>query len=157
MQSRFLAIIFAGLLCVCSIANAQDSTVKTKSVRMGCGMMTFDTVPGWGLRPDGKSTLGPTHGGVVVDCEGNVYTSAQAGVFVFSSDGKVVHSYLGPEYSNIHDMEIREEEGGEQERRDHAADRGDTGRPCPSNVSSRPSDQGQPAAGRSRFERCRRA
>ena len=27
-------------------------------VRMGCGHMTFDTVPGWGLAPDGKSLYG---------------------------------------------------------------------------------------------------
>ena len=38
---------------------------KAQPVRMGCGLMTFDTVPGWGLGPDGKSALGPTHGGVV--------------------------------------------------------------------------------------------
>ncbi|MCA9132132.1 MAG: 6-bladed beta-propeller, partial [Planctomycetales bacterium] len=82
-------------------------------VRMGCGLMTFDTVPGWGLRPDGKSALGPTHGGVVVDKAGNIYTSAKAGVFVFSPEGKVIHSYLGSDYSNLHDMEIREEADGE--------------------------------------------
>jgi len=70
-------------------------------------------VPGWGLRPDGNSPLGPTHGAVVIDKAGNIYTSAQEGIFVFSPDGKVIHSYLGPEYSNIHDMEIRDEEGGE--------------------------------------------
>jgi hypothetical protein len=78
-------------------------------VRMGCGEMTFDTVPGWGLRPDGSSALGPTHGGVVIDEEGNVYTSARKGVVVFTPDGKVIREYLGPEYSNIHDMEIRKE------------------------------------------------
>lgn len=89
---------------------AQESV---QPVRMGCGMMTFDTVPGWGLRPDGKSAIGPTHGGVVIDEAGNIYTSAAAGVFVFSPDGKVVQSYLGPEYSNIHDMEIRNEQGTE--------------------------------------------
>lgn len=82
-------------------------------VRMGCGEMTFDTVPGWGMRPDGSSPLGPTHGAVVIDEAGNIYTSAQAGVFVFSPDGKVIHSYLGDDYSNIHDMEIRTE--GESE------------------------------------------
>src|SRR5690606_1030802 len=49
-------------------------------VRMGAGAMTFDTVPGWGLRPDGHSALGPTHGGVVVDKAGNVFTSADKGV-----------------------------------------------------------------------------
>ena len=82
-------------------------------VRMGCGMMTFDTVPGWGLRPDGKSALGPTHGAVVIDKDGNIYTSANKGVVVFSPDGKVIQSYVGENYSNLHDMEIREEEGGE--------------------------------------------
>ncbi|MCS7467095.1 6-bladed beta-propeller [Stieleria sp. ICT_E10.1] len=82
-------------------------------VRMGCGDMTFDTVPGWGLRADGNSPLGSTHGGVVVDRQGNIYTSAQAGVFVFSPEGAVIHTYLGPEYANIHDMEIRQEDGEE--------------------------------------------
>ena len=43
---------------------------------MGSGMMTFDTVPGWGLRPDGRSSIGSTHGGVVIDKAGNIYTSA---------------------------------------------------------------------------------
>lgn len=78
-------------------------------VRMGCGEMTFDTVPGWGLRPDGNSPLGPTHGGVVIDQKGLIYTSAQQGVFVFAPDGAVIQSYLGADYSNIHDMEIRQE------------------------------------------------
>ena len=85
----------------------------TKPVRMGSGVMTFDTVPGWGLRPDGKSALGPTHGGVVVDSKGNIYTSANKGVVVFSPDGKVIQEYLGPKYSNMHDMEIRKEADGE--------------------------------------------
>ena len=82
---------------------------ETKPVRMGSGLMTFDTVPGWGLRPDGTSALGPTHGGVVVDKEGNVYTSADKGVVVFSPDGKVIQEYLGDKYSRLHDMEIRAE------------------------------------------------
>ncbi len=55
----------------------------------------------------------PAHGSVVIDKAGNIYTSANAGVFVFSPEGNVIHSYLGKDYSNIHDMEIREEEGGE--------------------------------------------
>jgi len=36
---------------------------KVQPVRMGCGVMTFDTVPGWGLGEDGRSVLGSTHGG----------------------------------------------------------------------------------------------
>lgn len=85
----------------------------TQPVRMGAGEMTFDTVPGWGLGPDGASVLGPTHGAVVIDEAGNIYTSAQMGVVVFSSDGQVVRRFLGDEYSNIHDMEIRSEDEGE--------------------------------------------
>src|SRR5690606_17748383 len=86
---------------------------KTQPVRMGCGLMTFDTVPGWGLGPDGGSLLGPTHGAVVIDSEGSIYTSAQIGVIVFSPDGQVLRRFLGDEYSNIHDMEIRKEDDGE--------------------------------------------
>lgn len=82
-------------------------------VRMGSGSMTFDTVPGWGLGEDGKSVIGSTHGAVVIDKAGNIYTSAAMGVFVFSPDGKVIRRFLGDEYANIHDMEIRDEEAGE--------------------------------------------
>jgi len=86
---------------------------KSQPVRMGCGLMTFDTVPGWGLNSAGKSVLGPTHGAVVVDKEGNIYTSAKRGVIVFSPEGEVVRRFLGERYSNIHDMEIRQEADGE--------------------------------------------
>lgn len=78
---------------------------------MGCGLMTFDTVPGWGLRPDGKSSLGATHGGVVVDKENNVYVSANKGLVIFTPDGKVIKEHLGPDYTNMHDIEIRDEGG----------------------------------------------
>ncbi len=82
---------------------------KAEPVRMGSGLMTFETVPGWGLDANGKSVLGPTHGGVVIDKAGNIYTSANIGVFVFSPAGKVVRKFLGKDYTNIHDVEIRQE------------------------------------------------
>lgn len=96
-----------------SIALPSFAADEVKPVRMGCGLMTFDTVPGWGLRPDGSSALGPTHGAVVIDKAGNIYTSANKGVVVFSPEGKVIQEYLGDKYSSIHDMEIREEADGE--------------------------------------------
>ena len=86
---------------------------NTAPVRMGCGLMTFDTVPGWGLGPNGKSVLGPTHGAVVIDKAGNIYTSANIGVFVFSPAGKVIRKFLGKDYTNIHDVEVRQEGGDE--------------------------------------------
>lgn len=96
-----------------SFAQPALAADKVQPVRMGCGLMTFDTVPGWGLGADGKSVLGQTHGSVVVDKAGNIYTSAHAGVFCFSADGKVVRSFLGDKYSDIHDMKIRDEPEGE--------------------------------------------
>ena len=97
------------VLLIQSNATAQ----KQAPVRMGCGLMTFDTVPGWGLRPDGKSALGSTHGGVVVDKEGFVYCSANKGLVIFSPEGKVIKEYVGPDYTAMHDIEIREEDGKE--------------------------------------------
>src|SRR6476620_8053762 len=106
------------LLClVATLAQLISLTVHSaepaKPVRMGCGAMTFDTVPGWGLLPDGRSALGPTHGGVAIDKAGNIYTSAIKGVVVFSPDGKVIHEYLGDQYASIHDLKIRDEDGVE--------------------------------------------
>ena len=110
MIHRPITIAFA---LVAGLAPPILASDTTPPVRMGCGLMTFDTVPGWGLGPDGKSVLGPTHGGVAVGKDGNVYTSAHAGVFVFSPEGKVLRSFLGDKYSDIHDLKIRDEEGGE--------------------------------------------
>lgn len=110
MKNGFLCIAVAVSL---SIALPGRAAEESQPVRMGNGSMTFDTVPGWGLDEDGKSVIGATHGGVVIDKAGNIYTSANIGVFVFSPDGKVVRRFVGDAYSNIHDMEIREESDGE--------------------------------------------
>ena len=110
MKRRSISIAFALALALSMPVLAADTV---HPVRMGCGIMTFDTVPGWGLGTDGKSEIGPCHGSVVVDKEGNIYTSAHAGVFVFNPEGKVVRSFLGDKYADIHDMKIREEENGE--------------------------------------------
>lgn len=96
-----------------SMAISASAAEIAKPVRMGDGIMTFDTVPGWGLDGNGKSVLGATHGGVVVDKAGNIYTSANIGVFVFSPDGQVIRRFLGDEYTAIHDLKIHEEPEGE--------------------------------------------
>jgi hypothetical protein len=109
-RSVFRAVAIAFSLALTVPAFAAD---KAYPVRMGCGLMTFDTVPGWGLSPEGKSVIGPCHGSVVVDKEGNIYTSAHAGVYCFAPDGKVVRTFVGNQYSDMHDMKIREEDGVE--------------------------------------------
>lgn len=112
MNSPLLSLAIVGLCVSLSTVSGQDADT-VQPVRMGCGEMTFDTVPGWGLRADGVSPLGATHGGVVIDSAGHIYTSAQQGVFVFTPDGEVVKTYIGKDYTNIHDIEIRNEDGVE--------------------------------------------
>ena len=112
MKTRSTFVALALVFGLALPALAADKT-QPQPARMGSGVLTFDTVPGWGLGADGKSVIGPCHGSVVVDKEGNVYTSAHAGVFVFTPEGKVLRSFLGEKYSDIHDMKIREEADGE--------------------------------------------
>lgn len=61
--------------------------------------------------PDQQS-LGPCHGGVVVDKKGDVYvtTDTKRGIVVFSAQGKYLRS-LGP--TRIHALEIKQEDGVE--------------------------------------------
>ena len=110
MKNCLSCIAALAVLCVTLQVNAADTVAP---VRTGAGIMTFDTVPGWGLLPNGKSAIGSTHGSVVIDKAGRIYTSAAKGVICFSPDGKVVQEYLGKTYSNLHDMEIHEEGGAE--------------------------------------------
>jgi hypothetical protein len=95
------------------ITAAAEPAAAQKPVRMGCGKMTFDTVPGWGLGEDGKSQIGSTHGGVAVGKDGTIWTSSSLGIFGFSPDGKVVRRFLGDAYSNIHDLKVYPEGEGE--------------------------------------------
>ena len=110
MRARSVCLTLFVLLIATLPAFAGE---QARPVRMGCGLMTFDTVPGWGLGEDGKSVLGPTHGAVVIDKAGSIYTSAHLGVFVFSPDGKLIRRHVGDEYSQMHDLEIRDEAEGE--------------------------------------------
>ena len=110
-MKNYLLYVVAALALL--VVQSVEAAKKAEPVRMGCGSMTFDTVPGWGLRPDGRSALGPTHGSVVIDKAGNIYTSANQGVFVFSPEGKVIQSYVDDKHSSLHDMKIREEDGVE--------------------------------------------
>jgi len=111
---RVVASLLTILVALAALTGpAAETGPSPKPVRMGCGKMTFDTVPGWGLGEDGKSVLGSTHGGVAVGRDGTIWTSSSLGIFGFSPDGKVVRRFLGDAYSNIHDLKIYPEGEGE--------------------------------------------
>lgn len=84
----------------------------TEAVRTGNGEWSYEVAPGWGELPDG-TTIGPTHGGVVVDPKtGRVYVSTDAllSILVYEADGTYVGN-IAPECQGFHAMDIREEDG----------------------------------------------
>jgi len=75
--------------------------------------LVFQPVRGWGALPKDLS-LGPTHGGIVVDKKGNVYASTNGplGIFVFARDGRFLRT-MAPEFAGTHSLTIAEENGTE--------------------------------------------
>jgi len=74
--------------------------------------LSFTHVPGFFEEDPGHQPLGPCHGGVVLDREGNIYvtTDTDRGILVFSPTGRYVRAF-GP--TRIHALELREENGTE--------------------------------------------
>ena len=109
-------VLLGCLLVSPALAHPEDELVDRKIAAtplpagpLGQGAWSFMVEPGWAKLPEGIS-LGPTHGGVVVDRAGQVYVSSDgpAGILVFAADGKFLRS-LAPELSGIHGMVLREE------------------------------------------------
>ena len=74
--------------------------------------LKFSLVPNF-FEPDpDHQSLGPCHGGVVLDKKGNIYvtTDTPRGIVVYSPKGKFLRA-CGP--TRIHALEIRAEKGGE--------------------------------------------
>ncbi len=92
LRGRTRVFVCAVVACVAlgipsgveSLAGRASGGEKVAPVRMGAGLMTFDTVPGWGLGEDGKSQIGPTHGSVVIDKAGNILHQCSNGVCLYS-------------------------------------------------------------------------
>ena len=74
--------------------------------------LKFSLAPNYFDKDPDQQSLGPCHGGVVVDKKGDVYvtTDTKRGIVVFSAQGKYLRS-LGP--IRIHALEIKQEGGVE--------------------------------------------
>lgn len=126
MQSCRAIIVAAISLCglTASVAPAHDgdhtmpappdAKCVTEKVRAGSGANTYESVPNWCQIPGGKPDLGsPTHGGVVVDKQGNIYFSMDGGphgILVYTPDGKQVRAFAD-KFVGIHGMCLNEETG----------------------------------------------
>ena len=108
------------LLPVAALAHPEGEPVSLRVAAnplpagpLGQGAWSFVVDAGWARLPAGIS-LGPTHGGVVVDRAGLVYVSSDgpAGILVFAPGGEFLRS-IAPELSGIHGLVLREEAGRE--------------------------------------------
>jgi hypothetical protein len=72
----------------------------------------YSLVPNFFEQNPGSQSLGPCHGGLLIDKAGNIYVSTDTprGIVVFSSDGKFTRAF-GP--TRLHGLEMREEKGAE--------------------------------------------
>src|SRR5436190_7564260 len=88
-----------------SIVTLASSLTLAEELKYSIAPNSFEEKPG------GQS-LGPCHGGVVIDKAGNMYvsTDTERGIVVFSPDGKFLRA-TGP--TRIHGLEVREENGVE--------------------------------------------
>ncbi len=97
-------------------ANApKESRSVTETVRTGTDACSYETVANWCKIPDGRDSLGPTHGAIVVDKAGHIYCSMDSGDFgivVYRPDGTVLRE-VGRGLAGIHGMCLREEGDGE--------------------------------------------
>jgi DNA-binding beta-propeller fold protein YncE len=74
--------------------------------------LKYAIVPNYFETNPGGQSLGPCHGGSLIDKAGNIYvtTDTERGIVVFSKEGKFQRSF-GP--TRIHGCEIRQEKDGE--------------------------------------------
>ena len=103
-----------------------DAKCVTEQVLVGAGAETYQSVPNWCQLPEGRTNLGATHGGVVVDKKGSIYFSMDSGdqgILVYGPDGKMIKGIGGKELVGIHGMCINEENGEEFIYAAHLRDR----------------------------------
>ena len=76
--------------------------------------VSYELVPDFIQPPEGKETIGNSHGEIQVDSKGNHYVSVQdagAGIQVYGPDGKFIKALALP--PSLHGFVIREDEGKE--------------------------------------------
>tara|TARA_B110000483_G_scaffold213774_2_gene263163 strand:+ start:3262 stop:4290 length:1029 start_codon:yes stop_codon:yes gene_type:complete len=103
-------VVTASLLTVSqsheSHKHAPKGKAVTEVIRSGQKEFAYETVPGFGVIPDGKK-LGPTHGGVAVDKNGLIYvsTDGKQSIAVFKEDGTFVKA-MSPELLGVHGLHM---------------------------------------------------
>ena len=102
-------------LFICTMNRIQASLLAlaiSASAVLAADHVHYTVVPGFFESQPEQQSLGPCHGGAVIDKAGRVYvtTDTKRGIAIFSPNGKYLKS-VGP--SHIHALELRKEGGVE--------------------------------------------
>ena len=86
--------------------------ITLASAATGTAGLKYSIPPNFFDQNPGGESLGPCHGGLVIDKAGNIYvtTDTERGIVVFSPEGKFLRA-VGP--TRIHCLELRQEDGTE--------------------------------------------
>jgi hypothetical protein len=102
MNAAMLLLVLAPLL-------PQD-----KPIAMGDGPQRYEWVKNWLELPE-KKDIGNTHGGIVVDAQGQIYvnTDTTKAIMVYAKDGKYLRSFGEELAGGVHGMLLSKEDGQE--------------------------------------------
>lgn len=86
---------------------------KEPAIKTGSGAFFYRPIVGWGELPDSDG-IGSTHGSIAVSKDGRIFvpTDTKRGILIFNPKGEY-QGFFGSEFSGIHHLLIREENGKE--------------------------------------------
>jgi hypothetical protein len=87
---------------------------QDKPIAMGDGPQRYEWVKNWLELPE-KKDIGNTHGGIVVDAQGQIYvnTDTTRAIMVYAKDGKYLRSFGEELAGGVHGMLLSKEDGKE--------------------------------------------
>jgi len=87
---------------------------QDKPIAMGDGPQRYEWVKNWLELPE-KKDIGNTHGGIVVDAQGQIYvnTDTTKAIMVYAKDGKYLRSFGEELAGGVHGMLLSKEDGQE--------------------------------------------
>ncbi len=107
------SLLMAAAAVLISISPQLRAEHHEQVIESGSGQYWYRPVADWGKLP-GSDGIGSTHGAIAVSRDGRIFvpTDTARGILVFDKEGQY-QGFFGSEFSGIHHMIIREENGQE--------------------------------------------
>jgi DNA-binding beta-propeller fold protein YncE len=106
IASLFIIMAGFGFLAACGPEGKEAAEPEEAALEITIDKFVYTRR--WGMPSDEAvdQGIGPTHGGVVVDGAGAIYTSADRGIYVFDADGRILRTMEAAPLQGLHAMTI---------------------------------------------------